>query len=78
MLHYRPFRELFWGRGCNDANSSRFSAARPLAVRAQQPTMPVIGYLSATSAEPTAHLLAAFRKGFSEAGYVEDRNLAAL
>jgi len=35
-------------------------AAWPLAVRAQQPTVPVIGYLYAGSPEPSAHLLAAF------------------
>jgi putative ABC transport system substrate-binding protein len=38
--------------------------------------MPVIGLLSSASAAPFAHLVAAFRRGLQEAGFVEDRNVA--
>jgi len=51
------------------------AATWPLATRAQQ-TMPVIGYLSARSPEDTTHLVAAFRRGLVEDGYVEGQNVA--
>jgi putative ABC transport system substrate-binding protein len=50
--------------------------ALPLKAHAQPPAMPVIGYLSARSAADTAHLVAAFRTGLGQHGYVEGQNVS--
>jgi putative ABC transport system substrate-binding protein len=52
------------------------AAGWPVAARAQQPTMPVVGYIDAGSPEPAAHLVAAFLRGLGETGFVEGRNVA--
>ncbi len=52
------------------------AGAWPLAVRAQQPTMPVVGYLSSLRQVDSAHFDAALRRGLAEAGYIEGRNVA--
>jgi putative tryptophan/tyrosine transport system substrate-binding protein len=52
------------------------AAAWPLTARAQQPAMPVIGFMSSRSPEDSVHLLEAFRRGLKEGGFVEGQNVA--
>ena len=50
-------------------------AAWPLAAHAQQPVLPVVGFIRTTSADDSVKLVEAFRRGLGEAGYVEGRNV---
>src|SRR5262249_3111011 len=52
------------------------AAAWPFAARAQQPTVPGIGYLSALSEDKVAHQLIPFRRGLNEVGFMEGNNVA--
>jgi putative tryptophan/tyrosine transport system substrate-binding protein len=51
-------------------------AAWPVMARAQQPALPVVGFLSPQSAIASAHLLAAVRRGLNESGFIEGQNVA--
>jgi ABC-type uncharacterized transport system substrate-binding protein len=64
-MHRRDFITLACG----------VTATWPLAARAQQPVLPVIGFLRSTPAKPFAQIVAAFRQGLKETGFVEGHNV---
>src|SRR4051794_38950785 len=65
-MRRRDFLVLIWGTAVGWSR----------AVRAQQrPILPVVGYLSSRSAADSAHIVAAFRQGLTEAGFVEHQNV---
>jgi putative ABC transport system substrate-binding protein len=66
VINYRQSKAVMGGA----------ATAWPVATRAQQPTMPVIGFLNTQSLGVFAYLVAGFRRGLRETGYVEDRNVA--
>ena len=52
------------------------AAAWPIVARAQRPALPVVGFVNSGSADGYAPMVAAFRRGMKETGYVEGRNVA--
>jgi hypothetical protein len=52
------------------------AAAWPIAARAQQPAMPVIGFLRSTPSAPSKHFVLAFQQGLKEEGFIEGQNVS--
>src|SRR5262249_35631534 len=77
----RPARPACGGRRGDRVKRREFisllggAAGWPLAARAQQPTIPVVGFMHSASPGPYEPYVAGFRQGLTELGYVEGRNL---
>ena len=65
-MRRREFITLFGG----------VAAAWPLTARAQQPAMPVVGFLRSTPLAGSSHLVTSFRQGLKETGFIEGQNVA--
>ena len=81
FLHLSPFRlegrdDSFHRTPRVHHTARRCGGRWPLAARAQQPAMPVVGYLSGISAGDRPHHTEAFRQGLNETGYAEGRNVS--
>ena len=69
-MHFRPWKRRKFMTLLGGA------AAWPLAARAQQPTIPLIGFIRNTTRDDSADLLKAMHQGLRQTGYVEGRNVA--
>ena len=80
VLGLQPLRKVFLLGRPHDTSRVHHATGStvvvwPFAARAQQPVMPVIGFINAGSAPQWAHLVASFRKGLQEVGYTEGQNV---
>src|SRR5215471_12931699 len=75
-MRRRKFITLLGGALLDGVFLGGARAGWPLAARAQQPQMPVIGFLGLGSPNPNSGLVAGFRAGLAEAGYVLGQNVA--
>src|SRR5262245_13399671 len=82
MICYILCRSIIFGVGWAPMRRREFitllggaAACSPLAARAQQPAMPIVGFVTNRSAEGSVRQAAAFRKGLNETGYVEDQSV---